>query len=241
MFRNSLISIVVVGFSLLPLGTLCAEEVIFNQLNFPPKSIQTADGKFKGVVFDVMHSTLDKMGVPYKTTITPMKRIVAGLKKGTTNLTSLLKSPSLQPFTWALEPAFTQIRIVVFHQGKKLEIKKKEDLIGKNLIMLRGWTYLNIKDYYESLAKQGKIKLQYADSHEIAFKMLNKGRGDYLLEYWDPSQETLKKMDVPNLSHNVLMSVDVHVLISKTQPNAKAFKRRFEKAYQQVLKEKGIH
>lgn len=241
MLRNKIIYLLFYVLLLLWSGVAIAEVVNFNQLHFPPKSVQTSDGKFHGLAFEVIHATLEKMGVPYKTTMTPMKRIVSGLKTGTTQVTVLLKSPSLQPFSWAIEPSFSQLRIVVFYQGGKRGINKKEDLEGKSLIMLRGWTYLNLQAYYEALAKQGKIKLQYADSHEIAFKMLKKGRADYLLEYWDPSQETLKKLEIPQLHHTILQEVKVHALVSKKQPHAQAFKKKFEKAYRQVLKEKGLH
>ena len=219
---------------------LAQTEVIkFDQLDFPPKSIQNEKGEFVGVVFEVIHSTLDKMGVQYKTTMTPMKRIVAGLEQGTTNLTALLNSPSLQPHTWALEPPFTYIRIVEYHKGNKPEIKSKQDMNGKSFIVLRGWTYLDWIKHFTDPAN--KVKLEYADSHEIAFKMLDKGRADYLLEYSEPAEETLKTLKIDDLHSHLVQEVSVHVLISKKQPQAEEFKAKFEKAYLEVLKEKGIH
>lgn len=130
----------------------------------------------------------------------------------------------------------TQIDLRVYTIGQKELPTTKEGLIGKKLITLRGYGYDGLIEFLE--LPENNIILNPANSHEPAFKMLEAGRVDYLLDYKKPAEKVLRNNPVQNLKFSSISKVDAYFVISKETPNAEDVLRRMEDAYMQ-LKDEG--
>ncbi len=119
--------------------------------------------------------------------------------------------------------------------GKKSLIKTKKDLNNKSITILRGYGYGGWVNYIKD--PLNKIKYEEANTHQSAFKMLQLGRTDYLLDYKHPATKVLEDMKIPELQHYDISILDCHFIVSKKSPNAVKFLKDIEKAYQQLVQQ----
>lgn len=209
---------------------------------YPGLTYTDANGKPAGFVNEITMKTLEHAGIEYTMTSYPAARFFEYISQGKIDLFNGLRSIE------AVSKAMISGKINVFPlnmrvyslPGAKI-IKKKEDLKGHTVILVRGFTY---KDWGKWIRdKANGVSFYETETHEAAFEMLKRGRGDYLLNYKYIDDECLKKIRIPNV---VIMAPSEDIQwycsfnVSRTTPHAGQILHKIEDSYLQLIKQRQI-
>jgi polar amino acid transport system substrate-binding protein len=108
-------------------------------------------------------------------------------------------------------------------------------LRNKTVILIGGYTYAGLRDW---LTSQPDIQITEAPNHRSGLNMLKRHRGDYLLDYRQPVQETLSRTTDAEIRESEMRSRNGAWLFSLANPRAAILREAFDDAYLR-LAEKG--
>ncbi|MBF0231683.1 MAG: transporter substrate-binding domain-containing protein, partial [Desulfamplus sp.] len=129
----------------------------------------------------------------------------------------------------------TQIDLKIYTRQETPLLKTKEELKGKKILTIRGYSYGGFIKYLED--PTNNIELDVTDGHELAFKKLQGKRADYLLDYSAPAEKTLKSVTIPGIQNHSISLLDVFLIISKKTPDAGNLSKKLEQAFIDLKKE----
>ncbi|WP_424955214.1 hypothetical protein [Halospina denitrificans] len=132
---------------------------------------------------------------------------------------------------WTREPDFTfqPIRLNAYYTDNTAAIENLEDLKGKSLILIRGYTYLN---HLTPITEAAQTRVGKAPDHEAGVRMLKAQRGDYLLDFENPVENALMSEPLPGINKHLLMQWDTSLVFSKHTEHLDRIIRDFEAAWQ---------
>lgn len=203
---------------------------------YPDQSIWTTrldtNGNPDNPLLRLASALFDKTGIPWHAKPYPAARLFTTLNDGTPAFSMLVTSPSLHAccLISAKPVASTELRL--YRSATTPPIRQREGLRGKRVILLRGYSYGELGTYLHDPFNH--IELSVAASHHAAFAILDRGRGDYLLDYVGPAEEVLAQHPVANLQSDLLARNDVHLVLSRNYPNAEAVMKQLEDAAQSL-------
>ncbi len=203
-----------------------AEEINKNSVEieygYPDQSIFVATINEKGqpdtpmtlVVEALMEQAgLSWHGVPY-----PAKRLFKNLKEGTTNFSILVKASSLKDSCLFSKKPIYSTSLNIYSIGDIPPIKSKEDLIGKSVITIRGYSYAGLIKFISNSSHN--ITNEVASTHKSAFEMLKDHRADYLIDYASAAGDILSNKPVKGINSSKLGQLDIYLVVSKLHPHA---------------------
>lgn len=202
----------------------------------PPRAFTNSKGEADGYYPKLLRVLLSRAGIPWQSGSYPARRLMINLGTGEINFSILVKNPLLDKCClYGSKPVwFDELR--AYYISSKPPVRKKEDLVGKRIITLAGFSYGGLISFIED--PENRIENHPAQSHEAAFEMLDAGRADYVLDYAEPaSAEGLAKHPVANLRSDVLDTVHMYFVLSRDYPNAHAVLDRLEAIYQKMREE----
>lgn len=191
-------------------------------------------GKPAGYVNDITIKTLDNAGIPYKLENYSAARFFKQLAEGDIQFFNGLSSiPVVSENCISSDIKLFPLEMRVYWRGDRPPIAEKEDLIGHSVILVRGFTY---KDW-GAWIREGKQDIEFFDvnTHESAFKMLRRGRAEYLLNYKYIDSEVLDRVQITDLQVKPLYRWYCYFNIHKDTPNAAALLRRIEDSYKELI------
>ena len=204
---------------------------------FPPYYSVTASGEPKGVYLEVLTKTLQAAGLNYEVESYPPKRLYNNLSNGKTDVFIGLKgSPIYHDHVIYSDTQVTRLFLRVYATGKTPLPASKEDLSGHSLGVIRGYSYGGLIRYLNDPINN--IDVRSIGDHESSFRMLQKKRIDYLLNYKHPSERVLADMSFENAKYTNLLETNVYFIVSKATPGAEQLLQILEDTYQQ-LKDQG--
>jgi polar amino acid transport system substrate-binding protein len=196
----------------------------------PDQSVWTIHTNAKGEpdnpllrVADVLFA---KAGIPWHSRSYPAARMFKYLQDGTAQFSMLVKSPALQECCLLSRKPITVAEIRVYHLDGKAPITSLDDLAGKNIITIHGYSYGNLLGFFGN--GRNRISNNVALTHPSAFKMLARQRADYVIDYAGPASEVLAAEPIPGLRWEVLSRQDVHLVLAKSYPDAPRVMARLE-------------
>lgn len=202
----------------------------------PPRAFTNSQGEPDGYYPRLLKILLGRADMQWQGASYPAKRLMINLDSGETNFSILVKNPVLEKCClYGSKPVwFDELR--AYYVGNKPALRKREDLVGKRIITLAGFAYGGLITFIEDPAN--RIENNPAQSHQAAFEMLDAGRADYLLDYAEPAaSEGLAKHPVANLRSEVLDTVHMYFVLSRSYPNARAVLDRLDTLYQKMREE----
>ena len=199
----------------------------FGYVEQPPRTFTNAQGKAEGQVIRLVSDLFAKADLTWRPVSYPAARLFENLKDGTTGISVLIRIPSLDEHClWSkVELGGEDIR--VYSIGDRAPIKSREDLVGKNVIALRGYSYGNLLGFLTD--EKNAITLSFAASNPDSFDMLLAGRADYLIQYAEASERVLAAKPIPGVRHSVIGRISRHLVISKAAPDAEKTMERLER------------
>ncbi len=224
-----------------------AKPLVIGTIWFPPFYNIEKEGdkvtRISGINVNIVTKVLDSIGEEYILKYYPAKRIYANLVKGTTHIFYGIRVPPnvVSPdYILHSKHTISKITLRVFHLQSTPTISKKEDLVGKSIIVFRGYGYGGFINYINHPGNA--MTVHTADTQVNGFKMLKKGRAKYMLAFERPAVETMKTFPEAFLADvtysDPLYIADGYFVISKKTPNATSLLARMESAYLKLESEK---
>lgn len=189
---------------------------------YPDQSVWTtrldARGEPDNPLLRVAAVLFARAELPWHSKGYPASRMFEYLRDGKSQFSMLVKAPSLQDCClWSREPiARTELR--VYRSADQAPIQRMEDLAGKNVIVIRGYSYAGVAGFLKD--PKNNVALTVAVTHGGAFAMLDRDRADYVLDYAGPASEVLAAQPIADIAYDTLSRLDVHLVLSKTYPDA---------------------
>lgn len=212
---------------------------IIGHIDFPPLIYPNASGESVGFIADVTRLVLERCGLfpKYKLVTLPTKRVMNYLISGQTPFTPLIKGiPILEDKVIYSDSELAAVRINAYHIGERAWIEDLNDLKGKQVIGLRGYSYGGrITQFISDPANE--IVYHLCDSHESGFGMLLRKRGDCFIDYQSPSEVVFKTLKIENLQSTKLAVMHVFFNISKNTPDYLKLKEGLDRAYRELFEE----
>lgn len=209
---------------------------------YPDQSVWTTKTDERGdpenPLLRLAAAMFEKAGIAWHSKRYPAARMFNYLNDGTAEFSMLVNSPALQDCCLLSKAPVASTELRVYRIGDKESIRTKEDLIGKRVITIRGYSYGGILNFISDPANN--ITNNAAIRHEAAFAMLEAGRGDYLLDYAGPAIEVLNTKQIPSVRFDKLSKLEVFLILAKAYPNSAAVMARLEAIVETLNKEEII-
>lgn len=206
---------------------------------YPDQSVWTTKvdehGDPENPLLRLAAAIFDKAGIPWHGRRYPAARMFNYLSDGTAEFSMLVKAPSLTECCLQSKAPVASTELRVYYMPDRAPIRTKEDLIGKRIITIRGYSYGSLLSFLSDPANG--ITTNPAIKHDAAFAMLEAGRGDYLLDYHGPAYEVLNEHPMPSIRFSTLSRLDVHLVLAKAYPDAKNVMARLESIVETLNKE----
>jgi polar amino acid transport system substrate-binding protein len=204
--------------------------------DFPELTYTDENGRAAGFVNEITIKTLENMDMKYSIEKFPAVRFYRYLSKGKIHVFNGLSSiPSVKASCISSTIPLFPLEMRIYHLRDKKSVVTKEELVGHSVILIRGFTY---KDWGAWIRdERNKVDFYETDSHEIAFKMLQAGRVEYVLDYKYIDEDVLNKIKIPNLIIKPLFRWYCYFNVNKDLPNADIILTKLEQSYKELLKE----
>lgn len=211
-------------------ATAAAAQTRTIEYSYPDQSVWTtrldARGEPDNPLLRLAAPLFQQAGLAWRARGLPAARLFEHLRDGQTDFSILVKGTALDKCCLVSKRPVAGTELRVYHRKGKRPVASREDLAGKEIITIHGYTYGSllpfIKDPANRIGNNGTV------SHESAFAMLERGRADYLLDYAGPAQEVLADHPIHDLDYDVIERLDVHLVLNRTYPDAEAVMKRLE-------------
>lgn len=206
----------------------------------PEQSVWTtrvnSRGEPENPLFPLAAELFSRAGIAWHGKTYPAARMFRYLEDGTAQFSMLVKAPILQQCCFLSRKPVASTEIRIYRSGQRPPVRSREDLAGKTVITVRGYSYAGLKDFIAD--GRNRVLDNEAPSHGAAFRMLAGGRADYLVDYGGPASEVLAESPLPDVQYDVLSRQDVHLVLSRTYPEAEKVMARLEAIADSLEKEK---
>jgi len=212
-------------------GSKKASEMNVAIIHFPPYYICDGSKPVGGIYVDLLRVVLDTSGIKHKLECFPPQRYYYNISEGNSPLTINIKgSKELEGKVIYSSLALPGLELRAYKANNSDEsISKKEQFIGKKIIVVRGYNYGGLLKYLEQ--PENKIDLVIAPSHLAGFKMLKAKRGEALLNYRHSAEDVSKETNIENIEYGVLYKLDGYFILNQNYPDAEQVMRKIETAY----------
>ena len=196
----------------------------------PDQSVWTIrtnrNGEPDNPLLAVADALFAKAGLHWRYRSYPTVRMLKYLQDGSAPFSMLVKSPPLQGCCLLSRKPLTRLEIRVYHLADKPAINNINELAGKNVISIHGYTYGELLGFLND--ERNHITNNLAVTHPAAFRMLARQRADYVIDYVGPASEVLADSPIPGIQSEILTNLDVHLVLSKSYPDAVGLMNRLE-------------
>jgi len=200
------------------------------EYGYPDQSIFVATVNAKGQpdspMTRVAEALLTRANLPWRATPYPAPRLFKNLQDGSTAFSILVRAPQLEQCCLFSKTPIYGTELNVYYQGDKPPIRSRNDLPGKRVITIRGYSYGGLLKFIEDPAN--RIDNEAAPTHKAGFEMLAAGRGDYLIDYASAAREILAEAPLRHLNHQTLDRLDIYLVLSRQYPDAENLMARLE-------------
>ena len=214
-----------------------SQPIKIGYIEFPPMTYTDEHGHAAGIIIDITSKTLKEAGYQWTARSLPAKRLALMLAKGDVQLwIGLSTLPEFEGKTYIGKSVVEKLTLRAYTTNINKPILKQEDLIGKTVLVLRGYSYGGWINFIKNPSNQ--VNVIEFDSHEESFKALNlfsKTRKNcYLLNYKHPSEIVLKSTYYPGIKYNEISSFNIHFVVTRQMHEAKAVLTNIEAAFLQL-------
>jgi ABC-type amino acid transport substrate-binding protein len=197
---------------------------------FPDQSVWTTRVDAQGVPLNPLlpfaKALFAKAGVAWQAKPVPSARMFEYLRDGTAQFSILVEAPTLRECCLLSRKPVATTQLHVYRLADRPAVARREDLAGKRVITIRGYSYAGLAAYLADPANHAVNEV--AATHEAAFAMLRNRRADYLVDYAGPAAEVLAATPPADIRADVLSRLDVHLVLARSVPDAPAMMSRLE-------------
>jgi len=204
---------------------------------YPDQSVWTtrvnAGGEPENPLLGLAAAIFARVGLAWRAKSYPAARMFEALKEGSGGFSILVEAPVLRQCCLSSQRPVAGTEVRLYRLDGTPPIAGRDDLSGKDVITIRGYSYGQLRNFVDDPAH--RIIDNIANSHEAAFLMLRNHRAAYLIDYVGPAVEVLADHPIEGLRFQVLERLGVHLVLSKTYPDAERVMARLEAAAAAIL------
>ncbi|WP_419765046.1 MAG: substrate-binding periplasmic protein [Arcobacter sp.] len=214
---------------IITIDCLAVDEIDI-KYGYPDQSIfiATVNGKEQPTtpMLFVANELFKKANLTWRATAYPAKRLFNNLKSGETNFSILVRASSLlESCIFSKEPVYTT-NLNVYSLGNKPVIATKEDLVGNRVAIIRGYSYGKLRKFIQD--PKNNIKNEVTNTHSSAFRMLELGRVDYVVDYASAAKDIIAENSISDVRVDTLSPLNIYLVISKSYSNADELMKKLE-------------
>lgn len=200
------------------------------EYGYPDQSIFVATmdtrGQLDSPMLRLAEVLMERAGIPWHAVSYPARRLFRNLESGNTNFSILVRGSSLEgSCIFSQQPVYTT-QLNVYSIGNRPAVTSREDLIGKKIITIRGYSYAGLLKFISDPAN--RIVNEVTGTHTSAFAMLRDNRADYLLDYASAASDILAENPIEDLKANAIDELDIYLVLSRSYPDAENLMARLE-------------
>lgn len=222
-------SLLLAGILLVICSPAAAEPRVI-EYSYPDQSVWTtrldARGEPDNPLLRLAAPLFRQAGIPWRGRGLPAARMFEYLRDGQTDFSMLVKGAALEKCCLISRRPVAGTELRVYRRQGLPPVKTREDLIGKDVITIHGYSYGGLLAFIKDPGN--RVGNNPTVSHESAFAMLARERAGYLLDYAGPAEEMLADHPIANLEFDVIDRLDVHLVLSRAYPDAEAVMARLE-------------
>ncbi|WP_369612494.1 substrate-binding periplasmic protein [Marinobacter sp. RI1] len=205
-------------------------------VEFPPISYRDEQGEPAGEFVDITRKVAAEAGYQLEFIYLPVARTYLYLTNGTIDLwMGMTDIPALKDDVLESWISPIPVELSAWYLEGVPPVDHMDRLRNKTVILIGGYTYAGLRDW---LASQPDIQITEAPNHRSGLNMLKRHRGDYLLDYRQPVQQTLSRNEDNEIRESEMRSRNGAWLFSLANPRAAILREAFDDAYLR-LAEKG--
>lgn len=219
------------------LSSICLAEqpvVVVGYYDFPPSITTTADGRTEGPLADLLRRMVERAGYRPEFRGVPIARLYNDMREGRIDLwAGAPQKPELMGHVLESDRPLSEVRLNLYHLPETPPPRTLEDMNGKVVIMLNGYSYWpRTRELLFDPARQ--IQELRTNHRQSALALLLRKRGDYLLDYQTPAEQTVRDAGLEPLPRVMVESLPIRLIISRKSDNAEQLLERLDAAFDQM-------
>jgi ABC-type amino acid transport substrate-binding protein len=212
--------------------------VVFGFPEFSPLSFANARGEPDGYLVRLSDAMFTRAGLHARAVIYPAPRLFENLANGSIDFSMVVHNPVLDACCLYSNKAVVREELRVYHAAGKPPINSKDELSGKKIITIQGFSYAGLITFIND--KKNRITNEVAPTHAAAFAMLDAGRADYVLDYAGPAASGLASHPLPGLRFETIDHLDIYLVLSKAYPDAERVLERLTTIAKDLQQDPGL-
>ncbi len=201
---------------------------------FPPYSYSDSQGRPQGAILELTERLLRHAGYTVETRSYPSARLYSALHDGSVHIwPGAPGKPELAEHTLETRTRLGEIVLNLYFRRDTQLPRLPEDLRGRGVIMISGYTYWQpVNEMLDDPALG--IERHRTSTHTAALEMLQRRRGDFLLDYQTPVEQALRRLGMSELPFLQLQRIPLKLIVSRQAPNAETLRDALDRAYQEL-------
>ncbi|AVO52252.1 ABC transporter substrate-binding protein [Ectopseudomonas mendocina] len=201
---------------------------------FPPYSYTDAQGQPSGSGLELTARLLEQAGYQAEFRSYPGARLYSGLQDGSVQIwPGAPGKTELADHTLEGRHLLGEITLNLYFRPDTPPPHLPDDLQGRGVILITGYSYWqDVNQWLEDPARQ--ITRHRTSSHTSALEMLERRRGDYLLDYQTPVEQAKRALAMGDLPFVEVQRLPLRLIFSRHAPNAERLRDDLDRVYQQL-------
>jgi len=201
---------------------------------FPPYSYTDAQGQPSGSGLELTARLLEQAGYQVEFRSYPGARLYSGLQDGSVQIwPGAPGKTELAEHTLEGRHLLGEITLNLYFRPDTPPPRLPDDLHGRGVILITGYSYWqDVNQWLEDPARQ--ITRHRTSSHTSALEMLERRRGDYLLDYQAPVEQAKRALAMGDLPFVEVQRLPLRLIFSRHAPNAERLRDDLDRVYQQL-------
>lgn len=230
----TLFAVLFCGFSHAATTTDARPLVQVGYYEFPPYSYTDSQGLPKGAILQLSNRLLEHAGYRGEFRSYPSARLYNALQDGSVQVwPGAPGKVELREHTLEARTQLSEIILNLYFRHDTLMPRLPEDLKGRGVIMISGYTYWQP---INQMLNDPQLAMQQhrTGTHTAALEMLQRRRGDFLLDYQTPTEQARKRLGMSELPYVELQRIPLKLIISSHAPGAEALRDALDRAYEEL-------
>lgn len=197
---------------LVPIACDAAQKLTAGFINFPPYVV--VDKTVGGIVVEKVTAAMSKAGISYTLVSYPPKRIFTYFKNGTVDMIIVTEGriDEFAPYALISNEPFMKIYVKIYAKTDisiPADIRNIKGVIG----IINGYNY-------DKMLMGPDVEIYNVNSHDSLFRMLDRGRLDYAIDYSVPSDTAIRENNIKGLKSNFVKEINLYFGIRKSFPDS---------------------